>query len=177
VKEGSKVSGGFGDYYYIPSLWICEYQPKYEEMISKLSDILTKPKCEIDRKIKNTLIIFGIQTSVTNEQVRFVLLTTCLESLLMAKSDRDYLRWKLAEKTAFLSKNRIMVNTYVKSVYDKRSSFIHGSPSEIITEEDVNTIQGAVILVLRKLIELKESGFKTMEDIRELIEKLKFGET
>ena len=177
VKKDFEISGGAGDYYYIPSLWICEYQSKYEEEMSKLTRILKNPKCEIDRKIRNTLIIFRLQTSVTNEQVRFVLLTTCLESLLVAKSDRDYLRWKLAEKTAFLGgKNQRLAYKWVKDAYDKRSTFIHGSSSEIINKDDVNTMQGTVISILRRLMSLRENGFKNMDDIRKFIEKMKFRE-
>lgn len=180
IIEGFEAMGGFGDYFYIPNLWICEYQSKFEEEISKLTDILTKPKSEIDTKIRNTLGIFGFQVSITNVQVRFVLLVTCLESLLSTDSDRDYLGWKLAEKTAFLSKNRRLVFKGVKEAYGKRSAFIHGSssqkPRKIITEDDVNTMQGTVISVLRKLIEFREAGYTKMKDINDYIEKIKFGE-
>jgi len=177
VSEGSEYVGGAGDYYYISGLYISEYRSKYEKEISKLTDILIKPMSEIDRKIRNTLIIFGIQSSVTNEQARFVLLTTCLESLLMTKSDRDYLRWRLAEKAAFLfAKNKRMANRNIKLGYDKRSAFIHGSSGKNITQNDVNMMLGTVISVLRRLVELKETGFNKMEDIDEFVEKLKFGE-
>jgi hypothetical protein len=177
VKNSESV-GGFGDYYYNPSLWIGEYQSKYEADISKLTGILTKPNSEIDKKIRNTLVIFGIQESVTNEQVRFVLLTTCLESLLMSNSDRECLSWKLAEKTAFLSENKKIVYEEIKSAYDKRSAFIHGSPSsrKTIVEDDLVKMQGTVISILRKLMQFKEMGYSKMKEVNEYIDKLKFEE-
>jgi len=179
-EEGSELSGGYGEYYYIPSLWICEYEPKYEEEISKLTEVLTKPKSDIDWKIRNTLIIFGIQTSITNEQVRFVLLTTCLESLLLTKSDRGCLRLRLAEKTAFLSKNKGIVNEGIKLAYKKRSAFIHAdpdtSPSKTIVEDDLTKMQGTVISILHRLMQFKEQGYSSMSEVNKYIEELKFGE-
>lgn len=178
-SEDSEIAGGAGDYYYIPSLWICEYQSKFNEEISKLTAILTKPKSEIEKRIRNALRIFGIQVSITNVQVRFVLLVTCLESLLSTDSG-DYLGWKLAEKTAFLGKNRRLVYEGVRESYAKRSAFIHGSssqkPRKIITENDVNKIQGTVISVLRKLVGFAESGYTKMKEFDEYIENIKFGE-
>jgi hypothetical protein len=114
IEEGKFVSGEItaggrrtsygsaGEYYPRRSLLICEYDLKFEGEISKLTEILTNPKCEIDRRIGNALVIFEIQASISDQNVKFVLLATCLESLLMGKSDRDYLGSRLAEKSAFL---------------------------------------------------------------------------
>lgn len=171
-REDFTVSGGPEEYYYIPNLWIVEYQSKFNDEIMRLSNILTKPKSEIENKIRNTLRMFGIQVSITNVQVRFVLLVTCLESLLSTDIGE-----KLAEKTAFLlGKNRRICYQGVKEAYRKRSEFIHGSSSKIITEDDVNTMQGTVISVLRKLIELGDSGYTKIEEIDEYVEKTKFRE-
>lgn len=171
-REDFTVSGGPEEYYYIPNLWIAEYQSKFNDEIIRLSSILTKPKSEIENKIRNTLRIFGIQVSITNMQVRFVLLVTCLESLLSTDN-----REKLAEKTAFLlGKNRRICYQGVREAYRKRSEFIHGSSKDIITETDVNTIQATVISVLRKLIELGDSGYAKMKEIDEHVEKIKFRE-
>jgi hypothetical protein len=171
-REDFMVSGGPEEYYYIPNLWICEYESEFNDEIMRLSSILTKPKSEIENRIRNTLRMFGIQVSITNVQVRFVLLVTCLESLLSTDIGE-----KLAEKTAFLlGKNRRICYQGVREAYRKRSAFIHGSSSKIITEDDVNTMQGTVISVLRKLIELGDSGYTKMEEIDEFVEKIKFRE-
>jgi len=187
IIEGSKDSGGYGDYFYIPSLYIGKYQPKFHKRISELTDIIIEPKpTTIERKIKNSLRIFGIQKSITNEQVRFVLLVTCLESLLLTESDRGCMGWRLAEKTAFLAKNRKIVNDGIKLAYKKRSAFIHAKTKEkkcyLITEDDIHTMEGTVISVLRKLLEFKKLGYKEIEkkvDVKSIdgyVEEMKFRE-
>lgn len=189
IIEDSEDSGGAGEYFYVPSLYIGKYQSRFDKKNSELTDIITKPKpTTIERKIKNSLRIFGIQTSITNEQVRFVLLVTCLESLLLTQFDRDYLGWRLAEKTAFLlRKNRKKVNDYIKLAYKKRSAFIHEKTrkgkSEIITKDDVYTMEGIVASTLRKLMEFRKRGYveirktKDVKNVDEYIEEMKFRES
>jgi len=175
-REDLVVSGGPEDYYYIPNLWIAEYQSKFDEQIPRLSSILTKPKSEIERKIRNTLRMFAVQVSIRNVQVRFVLLVTCLESLL-STDERDYLGWKLAEKTAFiLSRNRRICYQGVRDAYQKRSEYVHGSSRATITEDDVDTMQGTVISALKKLIEFADSGHTKMKEFDEFVEITKFRE-
>jgi len=184
--EGSKNRGGMesvGERF--PGS--ASYVEKFGKMISELTDIITKSKpTTIERKIKNTVRIFGIQTSITSLEVRFVLLVTCLESLLLTESDRDYILWKLAEKTAFLiGKNRKTINDFVKSAYKKRSAFIHEKTKkkkeEIITETDVFNMESVVFSVFRKLMEFRERGYAEIQkkpnfqSIDEHIEEIKFG--
>lgn len=188
IIEDSEDGGGYGDYFYIPSLYIGKYQSKLDKKISELTDIIIEPEpTTIERKIKNALRIFGIQKSITNEQVRFVLLVTCLESLLLTKSDRDYLGWRLAEKTAFLlGRNKKIVSDGIKLAYKKRSSFIHEETRKkkryLITEDDIHTMEGTVISVLRKLLELRKLGYKEIEkrdDVKSVdgyVEEIKFRE-
>jgi hypothetical protein len=172
---GRRVSSGTsGEYYHRRSLDICEYKLEFEKEISKLTEILTQPKSEIDRRIGHALVIFGIQTSVSDENVKFVLLATCLESLLIGKSDRDYLGLRLAEKSAFLfARDREIMYERIKKAYDKRSGFIHGS-GETITQSDVFTMQLTVVSILRRLLELREKGYDRIEKIDTYIYKLKF---
>lgn len=134
--------------------------------------------------MKNALRIFGIQTSITNDQVKFVLLVTALESLLLTGSDRDYILWRLAEKTAFLlgknGKDRRKVNDYVKLAYKKRSAFIHDAHARI-DEKDRYKMENLVVPTFYKLMELREQGYveiQKKEDVRnveEYIEEMKFG--
>lgn len=175
IKSGYRAShGSSGEYYYRRTLQVFEYDPAYEKEIPKLTEILTEPESEIDRKIGNALLIFEIQTTVIDERVRFILLATCLESLLMGKSDRDYLGWRLAEKSAFLfPTNREAIYQRVKKAYDMRSGFIHGS-NELITKNDRSNLQALIVSILRRLIELENEGFKSIERIDEYIRTLKF---
>ncbi len=111
---------------------------------------------------------------------------TCLESLLLTQSDRDYILWKLAEKSAFLiGKKMKTINAFVKLAYKKRSAFIHEKThkkkDEIITEADVLQIQSLVFSVLRELMRFREQGYAEVEkkpnvkSIDQYIEEIKFG--
>ena len=187
IIEDSEGVGGAGEYFYVLSLYIGKYQSKFDKEISELTDIMTKPKpTTIQSKIKKSLRIFGIQKSLTSEKVRFVLLVTCLESLLLTQSDRDYILWKLAEKTAFLiGKNRKKVNDYVKLAYNKRSDFIHGKKNRKkyeITKADVYSMEGIVVSIIHKLMEFIDQGYteiKKVEGVKSVdgyIEEIKFRE-
>jgi hypothetical protein len=175
VAGGRRViSGSSGEYYPRRSLDICEYKSEHEKEISKLTEILKNPKSEIDRRIKSALTTFEIQTSVPDQNVKFVLLVTCLESLLMGKSDRDYLGARLSEKSAFLFPNdREVMYNRVKKAYDKRSAFIHGS-EKTVKQIDLNEMQATVVSIVRQLIDLKENGYDNMEKVDAFIKKLKF---
>jgi len=183
VKE-NKNEGGMENIAGLPFIGGANYVKLFGERIPVLTDIFIKSNPnEIEKKIRNAIRIFGIQTSVANDQVRFVLLVTCLESLLMTVSDRDYILWKLAEKTAFvLGKNKKEINEYVKWAYEKRSAFIHGSrgKEDIVTKDDIYTAQGIVTSVMWKLFDFIKDGYtqiqkgKDVKSIDGYIEEIKF---
>lgn len=183
VKQEGGMEGMTG----LPFIGGANYGKFFEENIPILTGIFVKSNPnEIERKIRNTVRIFGIQTSVKNQQVRFVLLVTCLESLLMTESDRDYLLWKLAEKVAFiLDGNKRKLSDYIKKAYDKRSAFIHGSKSEdgLVTEGDIFNIEGVVSNLVWRMIDLVKDGYthvrkeKGVKSIDEYVEETKFGKT
>jgi hypothetical protein len=176
TKGGNRVChGSSGEYYYKRESTL-SFNPEFEKEIGLLTDILTKPKSRIDNKINNALSFFSLQTSISNVGIRYILLATCLENLLLDKNDKDYLRWKLAEKCAFLStQNRKEIYDKVKKMYDKRSSFVHGSEEPIILA-DLNCMQDIVVLIMRRIVQLRNEGFDTMEKIDEYITEVKFRE-
>jgi hypothetical protein len=183
VRQEGGMEGMAG----LPFIGGANYGKFVEKEIPILTDIFVKSNPnEIERKIRNAVRIFGIQTSVKNQQVRFVLLATCLESLLMTESDRDYILWKLAEKVAFiLDGNKGELNDYIKKAYDKRSAFIHGSKSEdgLVTENDIFSIEGVVSNLVWKMIDFVKNGYthvqkqNNVKSINEYIEETKFGKT
>ena len=183
VRQEGGMEGMAG----LPFIGGANYGKFVEKEIPILTDIFVKSNPnEIERKIRNAVRIFGIQTSVKNQQVRFVLLVTCLESLLMTESDRDYILWKLAEKVAFiLDGNKRELNDYIKKAYDKRSAFIHGSKSEdgLVMENDIFSIEGVVSNLVWKMIDFVKNGYthvqkqNNVKSINEYIEETKFGKT
>jgi len=182
-----KQEGGMEGMAGLPFIGGANYDKFAEKEIPILTDIFVKSNPnEIERKIKKAVRIFGIQTSVKNQQVRFVLLLTCLESLLMTKSDRDYLRWKLAEDVAFiLNDNKRELYNYITKAYDKRSDFIHGNETKdsLVTESDIFNVEGIVSNIVWKMIDFVKNGYTDVEkkldvrSIKEYIEETKFGKT
>jgi hypothetical protein len=176
TKGGNRICHGSSGEYYYKREEIYNFNTEFEKEIFLLTDILTKPKSHVDNKINNALSIFSLQTSISNVGIRYVLLATCLESLLLDKNDRDYLRWRLAEKCAFLfGKNKKEIFDKVKKTYDKRSSFVHGS-GEPITPADLSSMQDIVVLIIRRMVQLRNEGFDSMEKIDEYITEVKFRE-
>jgi len=107
----------------------------------------------------------------------------------MFQYDRDYVLWRLAEKTAFfLGGNRRQTNDYIKNAYGKRSAFIHGSSKKTkpITEDDISKAEQIVGDVIWKLIveflgrrytqvEKNKDPKKKILSVDEYIEQEKFG--
>lgn len=156
VQEKGKFSGGQNELAGLPFDGWSKFVEQDKEQFDILTDIFTKKNPnEIERKIKKSLRIFGIQTSITNKQVRFVLLISSLESLLMTKGDKDYLGWKLAEKSAFIyDEKKLKTYNYVKKCYNKRSQFIHGNVKNemLVTKYDILEVEGLVRGLIWKLI-------------------------
>jgi hypothetical protein len=182
----SKWAGGREGIAGLPFIGGASYVENFKDRFAILTEIFTKTNLnEIEKKIRNAVRIFGIQTAIANEQVRFVLLITCLESLLMTESDKDYILWKLAEKSAYiLGRNKRMVNNWIKLAYNKRSAFIHGSTKDkaLVTENDISEAQGLVVNLVWKIVfDFLNKGYTSMQkrkgskSINEYIEEMKFG--
>ncbi|MCJ7424381.1 HEPN domain-containing protein [Candidatus Bathyarchaeota archaeon] len=184
IRE-NKNEGGIEGIAVLPFVGGANFSKFLEEHIPILTDIFTKSNPnEIEKKIRNALRIFGIQKSMSNDQVRFVLLITCLESLLMTASDRDYILWKLAEQAAFfLGGDRRETNEYVRSAYGKRSAFVHGSTSKdgLVTRSDIDSAEELAVGLVWKLIDFMKKGYTSIQkhnnakSIDEYIEEAKFG--
>jgi hypothetical protein len=185
VREREE-SGGLDEIAGLPFLGWAKYNAFVETHSQILTGIFIKTNPnEIERKIKNAVRIYGIQTSVTNEQVRFVLLVTCLESLLMTGSDKDYILWRLAEKAAFvIGRNKLKINNMIKEAYGKRSAFVHGTTKEdeLVTENDIFETEGLVVNLVWKLVfEFLKNGYASIQktenakSIDEYVLETKFG--
>jgi hypothetical protein len=190
VERESGDSGGLKDIVGLPFCGGANYHKLFGKSIKIISKIFSKKQPnDIEKRVKNAVRIIGTQVSIPNKQVRFLLLMSGLESLLMTENDRDYILWRLAEKTAFfLGGDRRQTNDYIKNAYNKRSAFIHGSSRKTkpITEEDISKAQQIVGDVIWKLIvEFLGKGYtqitknrdqkKKILSIDEYIEQEKFG--
>jgi len=190
IERESGNSGGLEGIAGLPFCGGANYGKLFGKSVSILSKIFSKKEPnDIEKRIKNVVRIFGTQTSITHRQVRFLLLMSCLEGLLMSQYDRDYVLWRLAEKTAFLlGGDRRQTNDYIKNAYEKRSAFIHGSSKKTkpITEDDISKAEQIVGDVIWKLIveflgrsytqvEKNKDPKKKILSVDEYIEHEKFG--
>jgi hypothetical protein len=162
------------------------YTSRFDNTIGKLTNILTKQDPnDIENRLRNAIILFGIETEAARPEVRYTLLTTALEGLLLTEGDRDYLRLKLAEKISFLLENnldkRLELFEKVKDVYDRRSDFVHQKPKfKPITQEEVEKLGEIFIKVFNKLLELRNQGYEQIQKkdgaktIDDLVTNLKF---
>jgi hypothetical protein len=113
------------------------------------------------------------------------MILSAFESLLLTKSDRDYLGFKLAEKTTFLleseCKKREILYNLMKKFYRLRSDLIHGGNVTIdeSTEAHAKEIFKAVVLRLLDLtskyekMERKTNEKDTM-GVEDYIDEMKF---
>ena len=68
-----------------------------------------------------------------------------------------------------------MMYDKVRETYDMRSSFVHGSGQQI-KENDLKNMQDIVTSIVRRILELRNEGFDTMEKINKYVLELKFRE-
>jgi hypothetical protein len=188
VKETGDSSGcGIVGLARLPFCGVASYDNALEKSLKILSSIFyKKDPNDIEERVKRAIRIYGTQESIISEQVRFLLLITCLETLLMSKSDRDYILWRLAEKTAFvLGGNMQKTNDYIKDAYEKRSRYIHGDSKQTITDEDIVKAKKIVgDLIWKLIIAFVKNGYtqvakggdpkKRGKIIDEYVEQLKF---
>lgn len=136
----------------------------YTEVIGEdtksLNELFSKDnKSDIDNRIIISLNIYALQTTITKIEVKFVLMISALEGLLL--SDKDYIGKKLSEKVAFLigkdKSERISVYDKMKTFYDKRSSFTHQNIRERnkITEPDFQYLSNIFVRTVGKILELE----------------------
>lgn len=158
---------------------------KYLDIFS----IITQKKnpTRLEKKILQAIHIFGLSRLTRKTEIRFLLLISAFESLLLTSNDRDYLGKKLSEKTAFLLEDnldkRLKLYLLMKKYYGKRSSLVHGGKSKI-DEEYERTANLIFESLIFKLLELtkqydkmeqknpNKSGDK--DGVEDLINKLKF---
>ena len=160
------------------------YRNIFAEEIRYWTDILTKSHpTDLEGRLRRAYRLNGLSTTVDRNEIKFILLAVGLESLLLGKADKDYLRQRFAEKAAFLTAKdkdgRLKVYEKVKDLYDKRSAFVH-SGLGIITQDDVKEIEHLFWEVVRAIDKLTKQGYVKMEkdpgkqSVDEFVEGLRF---
>jgi len=163
------------------------YHDRIDDFVKPLTEIVRRQTVsDIENRIRNAVNVFGVQTSIHYPEVRLILLVAALEALLLTKSDRDYLGWKLAERTCFLlgksKKQRMRIYDFITDVYNKRSEFAHQKTNrkKEVTEGDLLKLENLVTLTVFELLMLKSRGYQQIEKHKEVpnivnyLDELKF---
>jgi hypothetical protein len=169
-----------------PCGWSRYRAEAFGKYMSLLSSISQKEKpTRLEQKIMQAIQVFWLSRLSTRTEIRFLILISAFESLLLTPSDKDYLGLKLAEKTAFLLENavekRIRLFKLMKRYYGIRSALVHEGVNKI-TEADDRTAENIFKNLVFKVLDLTAS-YKKMEHksqykdtlgIEDYIESLKF---
>ncbi len=102
IKNGGRMGGAHAGGSFGRPLFRVD-SASLDGMISDVNLIMHKTnRSELEKRILNTVDVIGMIDESTPLHIRFMLCIVALEGLLLAKGDRDYLGWKLAEKISFL---------------------------------------------------------------------------
>ncbi|MDD5446296.1 MAG: HEPN domain-containing protein [Methanocellales archaeon] len=152
------------------------YLESVDSEIELLNSIFLKDedqKSDIDHRIANSLNLYGLMTTVTPIEIKFILVMTALEGLLLGNDDINYLGKRLSEKIAFIigkdRESRMSIYDTMKEMYTKRSSFSHQKQKkkvkEMITESNFQYLSNTFMRVVRRMLELqKEFNITTIEE-------------
>lgn len=168
------------------------YLDSREGEIKILNEVFLKDKkSDIDNRIVTSLKLYGLQTTVTPVEIKFVLIMNALEGLLLSKTDTNYLGKRLSEKVAFLigkdKDERLQTYFTMKEMYDKRSNFTHQKQKmkekDKITESDLLYLSNTFMRTVTKLLELQRDniiqtieGDKNKKSLDGYIKDLMFSE-
>jgi len=137
------------------SRYRAEDRAEYLEILSDIS-LDNKPN-RLRQKVLQAIQVFGLSRLSRKPEIRFLLLISSFESLLLTKNDRDYLGKKLSEKTAFLLESeyqkRIDLYKLMKKFYGQRSALVHSGKSKI-SDMDVRNLENIFRAVVFRILEL-----------------------
>lgn len=146
--------------------------------IDEISSIYNKEKpSQLEIKLMNAIEMFWMSKISHKLEISFVLMASAMETLIMSESDKDYLSWKLAEKTAFLlteeGGKRKELYKSMKKLYNKRSKFVHEGIKNI-DRRDLGFLGAVFFETSINIINLIINGFKYADELNDYIEEIKF---
>lgn len=155
--------------------------------LNALSTIAQKDNnTELEKRVIRATALYSASKSSYKLEIRFLVLVSACESLLLSEKEKDYIAWKLSEKTAFLicenGADRLRLFERMKKLYNKRSKLVHEG-KEDINYENVKELESVFYQLIVKLLELRiiythmhqNSGNPGDTDgVEDYINKLKF---
>lgn len=136
------------------------------EYLKIISCILSKSKYnQLEDKILKSLRLYGLSRLSYRIEIRFLILVSACESLLLTGEDRDYSTLKISEKTACLIEDdgRAKYDLYLKmkSIYSKRSKIVHQGDIKIEPEE-LRFVETIYLKLINKLL-IENQKYEEME--------------
>ena len=154
--------------------------------MNRLSSISQKRKpTRLEKKVMQAIQVFWLSRLSSRLEIRFVVLVSAFESLLLTQNDRDYLGLKLAEKTSFLLEDdkdrRVTPFKAMKKFYAKRSDLVHKGQNTI-EEKDERETENIFKALVFKLLDLtaeygkmeQKSHASDRPGVEDYIDALKF---
>lgn len=122
--------------------WSGYQKEKYDNYIKVLSQITQKSsRTSLEKKILQAIQTYWFSKLSKRIEIRFLLVISAFESLLLSRNDLNYLGKRLAEKVAFLcSQNfdeRMKLYIKIKRFYDIRSKIVHSGSSNIVPNDEI----------------------------------------
>jgi len=156
---------------------------KYMDLFSSISQ--KRKPTRLEEKIIQAIQIFWLSRLSQRNEIRFLILISAFESLLLTQNDRDYLGLKLAEKTTFLlekeTDKRKKLYKLMKKYYSKRSDLVHKGENKI-TDADERTANNIFTNLVFKMLDLtgsyekleQKSNDRDKQGVEDYIDSLRF---
>jgi hypothetical protein len=137
----------------------------------------------LEKRILGAIRLFGISRLSYKPEIRFIMITSALERLLV--TGKDNIAFNLSEMCSFLLKNdgneRYLMFKHMKELYTKRSNLVHEGKGDI-TNEDVRKLETIFYMLIYRLLPLslkyakieKKSSSMNKEGIEDYVNNLKY---
>lgn len=142
------------------------YKDENTQHLKSIQAIIEKgKKGDMDNRIIRSLRLFGVSRLSYKYENRFLMVVSACESLLLSKDEKDYIAWKLSEKTAFLTRDtgeeRLKLYKRMKELYNLRSKLIHEG-KEDIKYSDIRELDTVYLELIMRILPLAKT-YETMQ--------------
>lgn len=158
--------------------YICDYFPTGSmyrtaqfnganvQYLKIISNILSKKNYnQLEEKILKSLRLYGLSRLSHRVEIRFLIIVSACENLLLIGDDRDYSTLKISEKTACLLENdgdaRYKLYLKMKNIYRNRSKLVHQGYIKI-NDDELKFIESIYQRLINKLL-IENQNYEQIE--------------
>ena len=135
----------------------------HNEIIKSLTKIYTKPNpVDIEQRVRESIIMFGIATTTKYLQFQLVLLCSALEVLVL--NERENIGEKLAERVSEIltKEKKDKVKGDLIKLYKKRSSIVHSKIKLEVNDSDIKLMKNYVKSTIKEIIMSRKQGLTNL---------------